>query len=67
MSSSMETALLMSDTEPGPKNWREVDMRKWQDRLDAKPCPAQSAGGHCFISDEPCAYDICFGRYWGVM
>ena len=62
MSSTMETAILLSDTEPGPKTWKDIDRQKWQAQADT--CPAKMISGMCFIVGDPCDYAICFGRYW---
>lgn len=61
MSGSMEIAMLSSDQPEQRMTWKDVDYQKWLKISDK--CPAQSAGQFCFISDEPCNYDHCFGRY----
>lgn len=65
MSSSMETNLLLSDTEPGPKTWKDIDQKKW--RQKANGCQAKTGSGMCFITGDECDYEKCFGRYWGIL
>lgn len=66
MSSSMETNLLLSDAEPGPRHWRDVDIQKWEAKSDE--CPAMILWQRfCRITNHKCDYNKCFGRYWGVM
>jgi hypothetical protein len=68
MSSSMETAILLSEREAEPATWTDIDFLKWQQK--SSRCPAvfgEAKVYTCLITSKLCEYKNCFGRYWGVM
>jgi hypothetical protein len=71
MSSSMETAMLLSDIPQEPTTWADIDFVRWQQKSSA--CPAvygEVKRGNvvylCLITQKLCEYKTCFGRHWGM-
>jgi hypothetical protein len=66
MSSSMETTMLLSDTESKKRTWKDLYKEQWEAK--AEKCPAACSefidGTVCAISNETCAFESCFGRFW---
>lgn len=67
MSSSMETACLLSDVqEQAHKTWREIDFQKWQAKADK--CPGRvECNNWCSVSYCYCGYETCLIRHWGLV